>query len=487
MRGDTVRASAWMTGLRLVVRGIGLLSTVILARLLAPEDFGVIAMAMLAVGLVEVLANAGLQMAIIRHPDPRREHLDSAWTGGVLLAAILGTVLFFLAPLAQGYFDEPRLGPLIQFMALHVYLRGFENIGTVMFRRELDFAKDFRFGVYKKLLTFTTTITLALVLQNYWALAIGFVVGQLFSVALSYGIHPYRPRFCVSRMGEIWGFSLWVLVNRIGVFFQQDVDRYVVGGVANSTQMGYYTVSGEVAMLPTSEILVPVSRALFPIYSKLASDPKEVRNAYLNVLSVVAVICTSAGAGLALVAEDLVLVMLGPQWVETAPLLGWLALSAAVSGYVQTVYSVFNVMGRAREAAVQSWILSIAMLLALVSAASYGDIEMIAAARLGVVSLLAPLFFIHLMKVIPLTARQLVDVTWRPVVAAAAMSYVLPLVPVTELAGSNPFMRLPIEVVVGAIVYGTALMILWLLAGRPGGVERAAIRMFRVHMVRPAV
>src|ERR1051326_3694523 len=128
-----LRGSAWMIAWRWCVRGIGLVSTVVLARLLTPADFGLVAMAMLVVGLVEVLGEAGLNLAIIRHPDPTREHLDTAWTLAIGAGTAVALVLFIVAPLGAAYFHEPRAIPLIRFLALRAFVDGFENIGVALF------------------------------------------------------------------------------------------------------------------------------------------------------------------------------------------------------------------------------------------------------------------------------------------------------------------------------------------------------------------
>ena len=192
MYGHMLRGSIWMLAMRWGIRGIGLISTVILARLLTPEDFGIVAMAMIVVGFIELFGAMGVDLALIRNPTATRAHYDSAWTLEIFQGAALAMAVILVAPFASAYFDEPRLSPVMQVLALRALVGGFENVGVVAFRKDFDFAKDFQFGVYKKLLSFALTVIFAFVLRNYWA-------GGRGLDAISYGLlHEEFGRACSS-------------------------------------------------------------------------------------------------------------------------------------------------------------------------------------------------------------------------------------------------------------------------------------------------
>ena len=125
------RGSVWTIGARWSMRGIGLVNTIILARLLSPADFGIVAMALVAVGLVQVFSESGQTFAVIRHADPTDEHFDTAWTMSVCAGAIVAVVLVGLAPLAGWYFHEPDVVPVIRVIALAPLIEGFANVGAV--------------------------------------------------------------------------------------------------------------------------------------------------------------------------------------------------------------------------------------------------------------------------------------------------------------------------------------------------------------------
>src|SRR5436190_8292926 len=181
-----LKGSAWLIGLRWAVRLTGVLSTLILARLLTPHDFGVVAIAMILVGLLETLGWTGQELALIRHRTPTSEHYNTAWTISALIGVGIAIVIYASAPLVPMYFHEDRAIAVMQWLALRPLLSGLENIGTVDFQRDLRFDRVFGYLFYTKVLSFLVTLAAALVLRNYWALVIGTVAGQASRTILSY-------------------------------------------------------------------------------------------------------------------------------------------------------------------------------------------------------------------------------------------------------------------------------------------------------------
>ena len=239
--------SAWMIGARWGVRCIGLVSTIILARLLRPEDFGLIAMGALTVQFVLVFADAGQSLAVIRNVDATSEHFDTAWTMSVCIGIVVALILVAIAPLSGWYFHDQRAVAVIRFLALKPFINGFTNVGILRFRKDLRFGKDFQFMVAQKFTVFVVVVALALLLRSYWALAIGNVCGEVFNVWLSYRMHPYRPKLRLTKLREIWSYSIWMQFANIGIFFGDQADQLIVGGLAGSPAMGAYNVAADLA------------------------------------------------------------------------------------------------------------------------------------------------------------------------------------------------------------------------------------------------
>jgi lipopolysaccharide exporter len=462
--------SAWMIAARWSVRCIGLVSTIILARLLRPEDFGLVAMGAVTVQFVLVFADAGQAFAVIRNADATSEHFDTAWTMSVCAGVAVALILIGMGPLAGAYFHDERAVAVVQFLALKPLINGFTNVGILAFRKDLRFGKDFQFLVAQKVSVFIATVTLALMLRSYWALAIGNVCGEVINVLVSYRMHPYRPRLRLTKLKEIWTYSLWMQFASIANFFGEQADQVIVGGLAGARAMGVYNVSADVASAPTNELVVPVARALFPVYATLLSQPARLADSYLTVLSAVAVIALSTGIGVALVADDLVAVVLGPQWLATAPLVAWLAVGSAILGVGRSANTVLSVTGNGRIFAVRNWIF-VALLVpaAIIGGMFWGSVG-VAEARAIVTVLFAPVMFYSVMRIIPISTVQIIERLWRPAIAALCMAAAV------KLSGSEAITLVPLRLLfnvgLGAATFTVSLFSLWLLSGRPHGAER---------------
>ena len=376
-----VGGSIWMIARLWMLRGMGLVSTLILVRLLAPADFGIIAMAMIVVGLLELLAEGGIDLALIQNPHATRAHFDTAWTFRIIQGAILAMVLIVIAPLTAEYFNEPRVAPVMRVLALRALIMGFENVGIVHFLKGLDFAKDFRFAVYRRLITTLVTLSFAVALRSYWALVIGMVTAPIVSVSLSYAMHPYRPRLSLTRAREIWSFSVWIIVRDIGAFAQRKLDTFAVATFAPTGIVGGYYIANDLAMQVAQNISMPLGRALLPGYVKVSDDQDYQGTLYLNSLAVVATLTIPIGLGMAMVSDDLVAVVLGEKWRAVTPLLevmGIFAIFMALSGLVG---GPLIAVGRVRTLAALQWfqVVSLAPLLLVIG--YYGTTLDIALAR----------------------------------------------------------------------------------------------------------
>ena len=174
-----------MVALRMSIRLIGLVSTLILVRLLVPADFGIVAMAMSIVAAVELLTAFGFEVALIQNQQADRDDYNTAWTMNVMLGIGASALLLTLAKPAASYYGEPDLFRVFLVLSAASLLQGLQNIGLVEFRKELQFDKEFAFHMSLKVVGFIITISLAFWLRTYWALIIGIVTSRAFGTALS--------------------------------------------------------------------------------------------------------------------------------------------------------------------------------------------------------------------------------------------------------------------------------------------------------------
>lgn len=471
------QGSAWMVGLRWAMRSIGLVSTFVLARLLSPGDFGLVAMAMVLVGLVEVFGQAGQQLALIRIAAPTRADYDSAWTLGILVGLAVALVLWLVAPLAALYFHEPRAAFMVRLLALRPLIGALDNIGVVAFRAELRFSREFAFQLLQRFGTLVVTMGCAVWLRDQRALVAGILGGQALGVALSYWLHPYRPRLSLARVRGLLAFSGWMLLVNVAQYVHDKADEMVVGGLADTAAMGRYAVSANVGTAPTIEIALPATRALFPVFARISDDRVAVRAAYLDVFAAAWLISVAAGVGMALVASDFVHVAFGAKWLAAVPLVRLLAIAGGSYGIMHNAITVLGATGHARLSGLLSASRALLIVPALVVAGLLDGVEGVAAARMLVTALFIPGICVAIARVLPVTLGDMASRAWRPFLAGLAMAAVV--LPVQAAAPDIPWLRLLLAMAAGTLSYCAAVLLLWHAAGRPAGLEAALIRHVR--------
>ena len=340
------KGAAWMVLLKFIERGMGLLSTIVLARLLVPADFGLVAMAMSIIAVLELLGAFGFDWTLVQRSEATTDQFNTVWTFNVIFSLFCSAVLVLTAGFAAAFYFESRLQAIMYALALGTFVQGFENIGVVNFRRELQFNREFKFLLAKKLASVAITIPLAFAMTSYWALIIGVVFGKVVSVALSYRVHPYRPRLSLAAFGDLFHFSKWLFLNNIISFLNNRSADFVIGKMTGAQSLGLYSIAFEISNLPTTELVAPINRAAFPGYSRQADDLPKLRDSFMSVIAMIALFALPAAAGIALVADLAVSVLLGNRWQATVPLIQVLAFYGVIMALQTNIIYVYVAIGK---------------------------------------------------------------------------------------------------------------------------------------------
>lgn len=478
---SVIRGAILTVSMRWTDRLIGFVSTLILARLLAPEDFGIIAMASLVVGLVDAFLALGVHVALIQNHNADEAHFNTAWTLRLAQLMIAAALIVLGAPFAAEYFNDSRIVPVLGFMAVGMLLMAVENIGIVTFQKEMRFGMDFRFIFLKRIGGFVITIVAAWLLHNYWALVIGNLAGRAIGVVLSYSMHPMRPRFSLEKVKEIFSVSQWMLMSSIAAYLNRSLDNMLVGRHENATVVGGYTLANEISAMPTTEVLAPLNRVLFPAFVEAKKNLGELKRLYLLAQGVQSIIGMAAGVGLALVANEAVNVLLGNKWDFVVPFVQVLALAYVVESISTSGGYVLITMGKARSAALvsllQVTIFCFAVFLLL------SDVEAIELAILRLASVFAGLVLsLCLLKqtLHNITVMDLVRIVIRPLLATAVMA--LSVFTVGEVMHAAPLVTLVAKILTGVLIYPFAILLMWYAIGMPEGAESYLLNKVRSNL-----
>lgn len=471
----------WMVLFKLVERSLGLISTLILARLLGPADFGIVAMAVSFIAMAELLTAFGFDIAIIQTPDATESHYHTAWTCNVLLNLSVTLLMLALALPIAHFYGKPEVAWVVCALAFGPLIAGAENIGVVAFRKELDFRREFRFQVSRKLIGFMVVVPLALWLRSYWALVAGMLVSKSAGTVMSYLMHPFRPHFELSRFRELFRFSRWLLFNSLVGFLKERCSDFFVGRLYGPASLGAYNVAYELAHLPTTEIGAPINRALLPGFAKM-STAEEVSAAYAGAVGVLAILALPAAAIIFSVAHFLVPVLLGPKWLSAVPLMQILAFNGALMLFHSSISAVL--MGRGfpfRVGVANASYVVVLVALLFVFSMRLGVVGAAYAALLTTV-LCTPVYLYQIRHCLAIGPGVFLRAVARPLLAALLTAGALRL----ALPAHEPAMNVAVSALwlvggsaAGVLLYTALTLGLWTLAGRPAGAERAVLDRLR--------
>ncbi len=458
--------------LRWAIKGIGLVSTIVLARFLTPADYGVMVMATLVIGLVEIFFYTSADNALLRREDPPEALINSAWTLRLIQAVMVASIVALLSPVAAYYFRDERVTPVMLLLCFGIVFSALANIGPLLARKNLEFGLEVRLGISAKLLSFFATLLSAYLLKSYWALVIGIYVGHISGVWLSYVLHPYRPRWDTSHIRELWSFSQWLLLSSIGSFFGKKLDELILGRIGSAKDLGVYNLASELGQTVTVEISAPVNRSLFPVLSSMRNDKPGRLALFFYTLGLINTFTIPAGIGLCMVAAPFVQTILGTTWLEVIPVLEVFALQGSIRFLVSPYYVWFMAVDRTKFLAFMSWMELLFFLIFAAFLHTYGILGL-AWARL-LTTLITVSIWVVVGRKEGLPARTLAKSLVRPVFAGAVMGATLWLMQ-SWVATEPAYLQLTLLMASGALVYTLALLLVWLVLGRPEGIEKSLL------------
>lgn len=474
-RTTAFRGAILTVAMRWTDRLLGVLNTLILARLLVPADFGLVAMAMVFAGLVDVILDLGVAAALVQNTRAGAEHFHTAWTLRILQSTGAAVALVASAPFVAQYYGDSRVMTILWVVALSVFVGGLENIGTVSFQKNLEFGRDFQYFFLRRVVGVAFAIGAALTLRSYWALVLGSLVSRIAGVGISYWMSGFRPKLSLAQFSDIWSFSQWNMVASVGHYLNTALSRLVIGRRADASVLGAYSMGEEIALMPTTELLAPLGRVMFPVFAEAREDASKLLRVVRLALAVQAIVAIPAGVGVALVARDAIAVLLGAKWSAAAIYTQIIALASIAAALGHSSTYMLTATGHIRGVVLYSWskvLIFLALVVTVVPSADARGVAMVylATAYIGLVVLL-----VLARQVVPqFTWQHLWLETWRPLLATVIMAATV-LVCARFMESFGTTSRLATEILIGAGTYTLCILMLWRLAGSPAGAETYAI------------
>ena len=341
--------SAWAMGWRVLTRALGFVSILILARLLIPADFGIVAVATSIAASIDALSQVGVRDALVRLHDEPTEYYNAAFTFQVARGLLTGFLLAVVSLFADAWLGDPRLQIILVLMAGLAVVAGFENIGVVRLSRELDFRTQFVLQIAPRLLGFVVTVSLAFLFRDYSALVWGIIVSRLVGVAMTYVASAHRPRFSLAGWRYLLGFSFWTWAGSLAMVAWNRSDPFLLGPVLGPALLGIYLLAGEIALMPITELLEPICSTLFPGFALAQREGEAPIKFGLTIAGAIALCIIPFSIGVSACSGYLVAGLLGQQWQAAQPVIAILAWLCVFSPFSYVCSSLLSAQGQVRR------------------------------------------------------------------------------------------------------------------------------------------
>lgn len=373
------RATKWSAAAELLAKLVNPISSLILARLLTPEAFGIVATIAMVISFAEIFTDAGFQKYLVQHEfkdekDKEESTTVAFWSNLVMSLLIWGIIALFDEHIAT-LVGNPGLGYVLTIACVAIPLAAFSSIQSALYKRALDFKTLFKVRMLGIAVPILVTIPLAYALRSFWALVIANIVLQVATAIVLTMYSEWKPRFFYSfdKLKEMLSFTIWTVIETISIWLTCYVDIFIIGKEMNQYYLGLYktgsTVTGQILGIVTATT-TPI---LFSSLSRLQSDNSAFENLYLKFEKLAGLLLIPMGVGIYCYSDFITSILLGEQWFEASGFIGlWGVTTAFAILFAQYPSEVFRAKGKPKLSVLGQWLHIIALVPVVYWGVKYG-------------------------------------------------------------------------------------------------------------------
>lgn len=379
LNNKIVNATKWSAITEVMAKLVAPISSMVLARLLTPEAFGVVATLNMVIAFAEIFTDAGFQRYLIQHEFKDEEDKDKStnvafWSNLVMSFVLWGIIAIFCEPLAT-LVGSPGLGIVLTVACASIPLAAFSSIQMALFKRSFDFKTLFWRRLATILVPLCVTIPLAFWLRSYWALVIGTLVTNLVNALLLTIKSNWRPRryYSFARLKEMFSFCAWSIGDSVLIWATSYIDIFFIGRALNAYYLGVYRTSISTVGQFTSLITASILPVVMPAISRLQDNIPEMRKTLLKFQKYTSVILLPVGVGIFLFKDLVTAIMLGDQWTEAAPFIGlWALMEVVTVIFARFCSNVYPAIGKPRVSVIVQILHLVVLIPAVIISGQYG-------------------------------------------------------------------------------------------------------------------
>lgn len=363
----TIHGLSWATALRVFIRGITIIRTAVLARLLLPIDFGAFGIASMTLYLMEIFTETGINSFLIQEKDELKKYVSTAWLVSILRGTVISLIILGTSDFVVNFFHSPDTRYLLYITSVIPFIRGFVNPASIKFQKQLTFHKEFFYRL--AIIVPETIATIGFVWFNHSPLGMiqGLIVSALVEVVLSFVlIRPWpKLEFNVAQIKLVLSRGKWVTGYGLLDYIYSQGDNIVVGRVLGQTPLGIYQNAYKICALPLTELVNVFYTVTFPLFAKLSGDARRLRQGVIKSFSVLFILNFAFSAIIYFFARQLVDLLLGPNWVSAVPVIRVLAFLGLVRGTANSFNSLFMALKKAQYVTIITFCSTIGLLVSI--------------------------------------------------------------------------------------------------------------------------
>ncbi len=474
----TATASIWTISGKFLARLLDFVSLLVLARLLSPADFGIVAIATSVLVIVEAILDLPLTQALVRVASPSERMFATAFTLSLIRGTAISLLMIIIAwPMALIY-DDPRLFSLVAVVSIAPAMRGVISPRMVVFMQRFDFRREFALDLIAKGSTLIFGVGVALATDSYWGLAIGAVAGPTAATIVSYIFAPMRLKLSLSEWKHFQDMIGWNTVSQVLNSLNWQMDRLLLPRFTSLSTYGAFSVADNLAGIPYQTFVGPLMRPLMAAFSNVSDRDKQI-TAYLKATNAIMVVAAPILLVIIFLAEPILRIVVGEKWAFAAPILQWLCIASLIGLPTTIMPPLVMVLDKTRYVALRMFAeFAVRAPVTVLGVVMFGlDGALAARVIAAVVAYVVCLAITW--KLIGVSIGAQLYAFIRPLAASLPMIGFLLLVQPALIA-----MPLGIELVIGVglcsgaafAIFWVSSLLLWQVVGRPDGLEAIVVR-----------
>jgi len=436
------------------------ISTFIVARILTPEDYGLVGMAGVYIGVTEYLNELGVGSAIIQRQDLNQEDVKGIYSISIIVGVFMTGVSFLIAPLISGFFNEPRLVAILEILSVTFVISSAKSVQRNLMVREMKFAAIAKVDVISGILS--SMIALCCVLKGLgaWTLVVQYLSMNLLGFLGAFWFERRLPGRITNwpKVREMLSFGVGIMFSKLFMYINRNIDYLIIGKLLGKSLLGNYSLAQTLANKPFEKVLPIFNQVFIPFFSKIQNDRVQVKNNLIRIMSVELIIFSPIFVILTITAADIITTVLGSKWSGAVLPMQLFAMLGFCKYLENRISVILTSQGKAKSQVHYASSLSVIMAISVATLANSFGLNGVMFAWAVCYPLVLIIYMMYFMKYMGLTFSELMSAFKMPIITCFIMSVFVYSVDIINIESS--ILRLMLKLTIAVIIYITSNLIL---------------------------